>query len=332
MDNLPKAPDQVILELVIRALAFFKHAVSHSAINSPVDRMLAIHGLDNAVEHFLRIIIEHLDIEGKEGKNLDTVELASLAGEVNTFLKKEHNINLPYITEIKKLRQVRNLVQHGIIDPMPDLKHFEKIVDRFFNKSLKMIFDIDSNNMSLSSIVRDGFIKNKLLKAEKNIINKKYLESIVASRDAFENAYYKKLGHSSTLWSFIPAFIEAKRGSKNIAHYFDNIREEIEIIQLGVDINCFKHFNEYLSHIPLKYKADKSRGGVVMQRPWQQQDAEFCYHFVVDVILKWQNSEFAPLYIPKSEKEYLFTYQIHNITIPSSIPCLSYWDEEISDY
>ena len=39
-------------------------------------------------------------------------------------------------------------------------------------------------------------------------------------------------------------------------------------------------------------EAGTSRIGVVMQRPWQQQDAEFCYHFVVDIILKWQNSEF----------------------------------------
>jgi hypothetical protein len=132
--SLPKSPDSVITTLLTRSLLFMTHATQHSRLNSPLDRMVAIHGLDNSVEYLLRIIVQHLDIEAVTGKALDAIELNSLAGEVNKYLKDSYQTELPYLTEIKMLRQVRNLVQHGIVDPQAELPRLRKIVERFYNR------------------------------------------------------------------------------------------------------------------------------------------------------------------------------------------------------
>ena len=60
--RIPKKPDKVTLELLVRARLFLSHAISHSSTNSTIDRMVAIHGLDNTLEFLIRIIIQHLDI------------------------------------------------------------------------------------------------------------------------------------------------------------------------------------------------------------------------------------------------------------------------------
>jgi ribosomal protein S13 len=83
--------------------------------------MVTIHSLDGIVESLLRIIVQHLDIEAKTGRNLDTTELSGLAGEVNRFLIENFDLTLPYVSEIKQIRQIRNLVQHGMVDAGPDI-------------------------------------------------------------------------------------------------------------------------------------------------------------------------------------------------------------------
>jgi hypothetical protein len=77
-DDLPKRPDAVITTLLARALLFLTHATQHSRLNSPLDRMVSVHSLDNSVEYLLRIVVQHLDIETATGKTLDTTELAAL--------------------------------------------------------------------------------------------------------------------------------------------------------------------------------------------------------------------------------------------------------------
>jgi hypothetical protein len=94
-DMLPKAPEPVTLELLIRARQLLEHALGHSHGSSSLDRMISIHGLDNSIEYLLRIVSSHLDIESKMGKNLDSAAQSELAGEVGKFLQSHYGVRLP---------------------------------------------------------------------------------------------------------------------------------------------------------------------------------------------------------------------------------------------
>jgi hypothetical protein len=311
--KLPARPDQITLNLLTRATAFQRHAVSHITLNSPIDRMVAIHGLDNSVEYLLRIVNEHLDIESRTGRNFDTVDLAGLAAEINSFLRTEFKIQLPYLTEIKRLRQVRNLVQHSVVDPVAELERFEKIVERFSSSILSDIFGVDKNNLRTSFLILDEKVRSHLSEAE-TLIEKDPLRSIVASRDAYENAYFKVASHSRTRWDAIPAAVRAQKDSLWIGEFINSIRDQLDLTNLGVDLRRHGRFQDYLNHIPSEHRAEKW-GHFVMQRPWSAEDAQFCYQFVADTVLKWQNEELQPLYTPTFSKEYKYITRIADVEV-----------------
>ena len=67
--ELPVAPSNEIMGLLIKAKHFFVHASQHAQSENSFDTMIAIHSLDNSIEYLLRIIIKHLEIEERQGKH-----------------------------------------------------------------------------------------------------------------------------------------------------------------------------------------------------------------------------------------------------------------------
>lgn len=130
--TLPNSPDADILARLVRAKQFLEHAKSHAACGTDFDFMIATHGADNAIEFTLKLVADHVRYEEVSGCALPESELAQIAGVLSKFLKKSHNITLPYFQDIKALRQIRNLVQHGSFAPGADVTRQMTIADRFF--------------------------------------------------------------------------------------------------------------------------------------------------------------------------------------------------------
>jgi hypothetical protein len=208
---LPKAPDQDCIKLLSRARLLMEHAFSHVDQNSDLDNLIAIHGMDNSIEYILRIIIKHLDIESITKKNLESSELAALAGEINKFLQNNCDGALPYLADIKLIRQIRNLVQHGMVNPQPDIERWKNVTERFFDKALGEIFGLKRQDLRISTLINDGLLKEFIKDAEQLIDQNKYLKSIIACRDAFENAVYLLTKNSNIRLSAAPALIESKK-------------------------------------------------------------------------------------------------------------------------
>lgn len=177
---LPKSPDSNTLTLLSRANQFLAQALSHSTGTSSLDRMITIHGLDGSIENLLRIVVQHLDIPAATGRNLETTELAGLAGEVNAFLRDNHSLTLPYLSEIKQMRQIRNLVQHGMVDAGPDIPRCCTISERFFDRVLVSVFGIQREEIRSSFLVRNSEVRRQLRTAEHRIDAGQFLESVVS--------------------------------------------------------------------------------------------------------------------------------------------------------
>ena len=132
--QFPQKPSLTTLKLLTRAKLLLEHALSHASSPSGIDPLVAIHGLDNAIEFTLRISADHLDFETITGRSFPDSELAQMAGELNRLFMDCASTGLPYYSEIKTLRRVRNLVQHGGIDPGSDLNRFTGISKSFFER------------------------------------------------------------------------------------------------------------------------------------------------------------------------------------------------------
>ncbi len=297
--ELPVAPSTEIMGLLIKAKHFFVHASQHAKSENFFDTMIAIHSLDNSIEYLLRIIIKHLEIEEQLGKTLSTPELMALFGEVDKFLKEKTLFNgrgcgLPYENEIRQLRGLRNNVQHGIILPLSELENFVKYGDNFFEKVLSKIFGLTIQQISYSTLIENETIKSYLIDAENRISEKKFLEAIVACRDAFEYGQFilQDRSHHIRKMAAIP---HIKQQSIDLYYYIQSIDEEISVLGSGVSMADYKLYSRYNDHIPGEYRAIKS-GYSVMQRDWEEKDAEFCYSFVAQTILTWQLSQERPLY------------------------------------
>jgi len=306
------------------------HALEHASQNNEFDNMIAILGLDNTIEYILRSISTHLDLESVTGKSFDIFDLSSLAASINKTLNEYANIRLPYIGEIKLLRQTRNLVQHGAVAPQADLERFTKIVERFFNTVLIRIFGFDIKELKISSVIENELVKNYLQEAEIFLDKEEWLKSIIASRNAFENAYFNKIKNLDLSISLYPALVYAREKNDISSYAWDVVKDELELAYLGINTPEHHRFKEYLRHIPHEFCSEDSWGQIVMQRPWNRQDAIFCYNYVANTIIRWQIQEKDQLYIPKIDKEYIFKETIGGVSITKNAQtgCYYIYDKE----
>ena len=129
----PKAPNEEIMRMLIRANQFLNHAKEHALSNTEFDVMIAIHNLDNALEYILRILIKHFDIESVEGRNVESSEIDQLIGIISKFFAKNTLPALPYASDIKLIRKQRNLVQHAITNPASEMKIYIANGEKFFS-------------------------------------------------------------------------------------------------------------------------------------------------------------------------------------------------------
>jgi len=313
--TLPKPPAPDCLKLLLRARLMLSHALEHSSQGSEFDNMISILGIDNTIEYIVRTIVFHLDLESVTGKSFDTFELAALAANVNKALIELAGVRLPYLAEIKLLRQTRNLVQHGAVAPNADLERFSTIADRFFTQVLQSVFGLKFDHLRISAVIEDQQTKKCFSRAEGFIDSGKWLEAIVETRNAFENEYFKRVKQLDISLSLYPSLVYARERQDIASWGFDTIKRELELSSLGINDPEYRRFQEYLHHIPHEYCPEDSWGQTVMQRAWEKDDAIFCYSYAANVLLRWQAKEKERLYVPKLDKKYVFSQTIAGINL-----------------
>jgi hypothetical protein len=283
--RIPCQPDEITLNLIKKAEMFKKHAVSHAEYGSEIDCMIAIHNLDNCIEYLLRICIGFLKIETIEERTISVSDISSLAGELNSYLKKQYQTNLPYYEEIKFIRQIRNLVQHGMANPNTELKRIITITNKFFQLMLQKIFGISDGDISMAVLVKEKDIGKYLKDAESKLNDGKYLESIILCRDAFENALFNRF-QTIDISSSIPAIMNEQK-NEYFVYFLENIADQLLTIQLNLNLKYYNKFRKYLEYIPPEYCKGEHLSRV-LGREWNRNDAQFCFTYVCDEILKWQ--------------------------------------------
>lgn len=315
LPKIPSPPSPDTLDLLIRARSLLEHAVSHSTSASGVDPIIVVHGLDNSIEYLVRIIARHIDYELLTGESLEKSGLLEIIAKLNKHLKANYAVALPHFEDIRVLRQARNLVQHAAIDVAKDLIHFVRITQRFFDAAVPAIFGLQANRLSISQLIQNPHIKLYLEESESHLKQERYLESVEAARDAYENAYLFHLAESR-LRTFAPAAVSLNRStSPEESYLLETLADELQSLRLGVNPTRLDRFRRILDHIPHDRRIDE-RGNMVMMRPWQESDAQFCLSFASEYALKWQLDTLEPL---NSQPKPLDRYQIDEFVDDQSI-------------
>ncbi|MCL2840085.1 MAG: hypothetical protein FWE05_04865 [Defluviitaleaceae bacterium] len=329
---LPQLPAEETMKTLIKAKGFLEHSRHHYLLGGEFDVMISIHNLDNAIEYMLRILIRHLDIENITGKTINSCELSVLVGDIQKFLKDNTNANLSYVMEIKKIRELRNLVQHAMILPVAELKTYLVYGEKFFETCLSKFFGISVNEIQFSTLIENDVLKQMLVDAEKQIDNGSYLEAIANCRNIFEYAYFLNSRESSQRIARAPLFSKLKNIDNDLYYYLAEIDKNLDISTSGINLAHYKHFYRYIQHLPKEYCADWN-GNTVLQRAWEKEDANFCYSFAANAVLNWEKNKINSVfdYTTLGDK-YNSETILNDLIITDDDYVCSYIDENVDSY
>lgn len=300
----PKAPNEEIMRMLIRANQFLNHAKEHALSNTEFDVMIAIHNLDNALEYILRILIKHFDIESVAGKSVETSEIDQLIGIISKFFAENSLPALPCVSDIKLIRKQRNLVQHAITNPASEMKIYIANGEKFLSRALNRYFGIQLSDLHFSTLIEDPFVKSLIARAEQKIVDKMYIESIVDVRDAFDYATFQNPLYRRGKLSSGPAIVEARNIGAEISPFLEHIHDTLWMTALSVDMGKYNRYLEYTEYIPYEYCKDHTIQ-YVLQRNWEKRDADFCYLFVCDTLLQRQSMDTSDI-DPRGDNEVFF--------------------------
>lgn len=189
--------DEITLRRLLFSKRLFSHGVQHSNKNKEMDRFLAIHHFDNAIELFLKIIATK---EGILTSNKEDWKFKDLWGEINTkFKQKNSGYVLPLKDQLFGLHDTRNLAQHqGDAPSYETVIKYQSYTKDFLNKCFKDIFEVNFDKVYAASLVKNIKIKEALIESEKYIDENCFNKAMESSSKAFA---YLKLNESDEFLS-----------------------------------------------------------------------------------------------------------------------------------
>jgi len=305
--------DDITLKRLLFSKRLYLHGVSHSNRNTELDRFLAIHHFDNAVELFLKIIATQENI-------ISTVRqdfvFKDLWNEVNVKLRqKTPSYTLPLKDQIFNLHETRNLAQHqGDVPSHETVIKYQGYTRDFLIKCFKDIFNIEFDKVYASILVNNQKIRDALVEAEKNIEKNNFKESMKASAKAFAYLKLKERGDFSSekLRSFtsfgvvdehdeirfshqrFEEFVrelntKLQERARKINEFAEALEEELAILKLGVDYKAFKLFNKISPYAYFTLGSSEPHITETKEENYTKENALFCYEFVLELILKLQS-------------------------------------------
>jgi hypothetical protein len=294
---------------VMRHLSYSKsiyfHALQHSDSESILDRALATVNFDGAIEMFLYALMEHVGSE--VGDNANFYLLIDSAKKKLTEL----NENTAILQEVgvKNMHRARNGIQHhGIIPSIEDVERYKIMTYKVMSNLSKCLLKISFEEVSLSELIQDEFIKQLYKSAEEAYFSSDYETALIYTAAAFERAKTKeqgKLWGSGMLLAMLAKSLKSK-GEDDNDGLFEIIIPELEILKLRLDYKKYQKYREsYLfALVPFTtlqyntaYDSVKEIKTLVAQAitRWRAMDTEelkntatYCLGFALDSILAWE--------------------------------------------
>lgn len=286
--------------------ALYLHGKEHAKSEAEFDRMIALHHFDNAVELLLKCIAT--SVSANIGRN---VTFPALWDEVERKLQ-ERSISLQKRTEMQQLHDVRSDIQHwGAANLSLDaVNRYQVYSGDFIQTTIKDVFDVDFEEMSLSLLVRDVRIREFLSKAERTL-DKDPQETMKCSSVAYSLAENKELARVNLQFSSLSLalgpedknrlqLVDRDAGSlaetlgniweTEIRGNLDTLKEVIRLLVLGIPIDDYSKYKKVAPMAAIFDKVPRFQlnfeGGYAGD--FSKENAVFCFNFVLRQVLRWQ--------------------------------------------
>lgn len=294
--------DDVVNKRILLAKEFHLNGIELGQNSDPLSKMMAVHNFHIGIEITIKSILLKYEIRTEKTLNIDFESMLNEVDRHQEFHGK--GLRIPYRQEIRKLNQMRNLVQHHAMEPdqstMDDWRLFSS---RFLTRVFKDYFDVDFEKVNRISFVADSVLRRFLNTALEHVSEEKYDSASCLAAAAFE---YSSLSISS----FIPDSSASFFVSSSLRHSgfdFDGLQEAFKDTHRRID--QAEHFSALLaSGLKLSdYKRYKDCSPIVnimvggnphfstsSNKQFTAESSAWLVQFVTSSLVKWQQLSLNP--------------------------------------
>ena len=271
----------------------FRQAQRVRQVSGAYSRGLATSLLHDAVEVFLRVLVERfrIPIRQQEGFN-----------QLFEKVRKQLDFVGEHSAAMKRLNTARVGFKHEGLDvSATDVASFLANVESFLSEVCEQVLRIDFATLSLVSAIGHRRTENWLNRAREALLSERYTESVAHSAAAL--AIY--LGHRDTKrGEQVDPSYYIDYGSKELGNVADWVIEYVEPIRIRLDLVSrgihAPSYDKFEALTPVTSVG--RRGGVSQYAPKaaierSREDARYCYDFAVDSILALRDIEVPPTQI-----------------------------------
>ena len=284
----------------IKRLAFIKYlyqvAVSQSHAPAPLN-CASILTMHDAVELFLQVASEHLNVGGQQPGFMDYWDLLNKKLAPQELEQKE---------SMRRLNKSRvALKHHGTFPSNLDIESFRASVTNFFEDNTPVIFGFKLADVSLIEFVNPESSRKKLKEAQQDAQNGDMLAALDKIALAFAEmiADYeerKRVGYHGSPFYFgrdltfhNSFFMGLDSGSRKLGDFVDRVKESIETMQsaikilaLGLDYRKYSKFKQLTPSLSRVMSGDWIiNRGFNSQQNSSEDDVLFCIDFVIESAL-----------------------------------------------
>lgn len=291
--------------IVLRRLSIIKYLYQTGMQQTKLPEILAytsILSFHDAIDMFMQLAAEKVGVVRREREQLTLIK----------FFPKIPELTLE--SSVTRLNDRRNSLKHnGQIPAKMDIEESKIVATNFFQENVKIIFDLDFNDVSLIDLVKDETVKKFLLNAQDEIKRNDYVKCSQEISKAFSVLTYVDGNPFDDLkYHFRKLFKSTRKEYKELGHQgfdrgmikmiegndenFDKISSALNIISLGID------YRKYVKFDFLTPKVMRGYNGISEEVEYyfmfhsysdrlKKEDCEFMLDFMIECAVRFSEFE-----------------------------------------
>ena len=285
IEVLKMSLDSATKTRLVYAKRLLIHGINHANEGTALSRMIAVHNLDNAIEWLLGCIETYYNVPINRKTHYQ--RFLDYWNIIDCEVVDKIGKNLPLKTQIEKLHDSRNGVQHhGLIPSIEDVNRFKFYAEDFFRQACDNVFQIPYDELYLSTLIDDDKVRDLFIKSEAMFSKGAYLESLKSVALAFAISKRKILEKLEGEYYDLP-YSEGDPFQLNATIMY--LHDKVNILTLGIDYKKYSRFKEVTPEIYYGFESKEPNFHYteISKNP-EKDDVIFCLEFTLESILEWQ--------------------------------------------
>lgn len=274
-------------KVLILAKSLYLHGCDFAKSQDEINRLLAVHAFDNAVEIMLKAIATKKNIQVPSGKKdwgfYDLTDKVAAESQ--------------YKIQIEGLHEQRNRAQHHA--DVPDfsaVSKYQGYVGDYIKESLENDFGISFDDLSRAVLIKNEELRKKVKEAENAFTENNYQECLLACQNALSMAVFD-ISDIFTLAGELSGHFAGKEFAETIKETYPQkfkggethlLAKSLKsgFIGLGQAVTAMQFFDslriDFLKHQRAVKNIDN------LSREELKEEARSSINFVLNLLMKWQ--------------------------------------------